>query len=165
MYQALNALGAVPWQINREVLDVVKELYEDETGYKHLKIPAKQSLDIPLPMPPAHTYRIERTKNGGLIARVRAVCYPSLRHMYVTHSALNSSCKLAARSSAKILCTMSSAGLWIATWGARLPTLTCHMLCRRALLAKASRFTLTDLTVAVQSCNPSLDSSFSLRWC
>ena len=71
VYQALNALGSVPWQINRDILDIVEELYEDETGYKHLKIPAKQALDIPLPEPPAHTFRTDRTKNGGLIARVR----------------------------------------------------------------------------------------------
>ncbi len=75
MYEALNALGSVPWQINREILDIVEELYEDETGYKHLKIPAKQALDIPLPMPPAHTFRTDRTKNGGLIARARSIDY------------------------------------------------------------------------------------------
>ena len=83
VYQALNALGAVPWQINRDILGVVEQLYEDETGYKHLKIPAKESLDMPLPTLPPHSFRTDRTKNGGLIARVSVVLNSCSQRMYV----------------------------------------------------------------------------------
>ena len=71
MYEALNVLGAVPWQINTAVLSVVEALYEDQTGYKHLKIPAKESADLPLPLQPPHAFRTTRTKGGGLSAGVR----------------------------------------------------------------------------------------------
>ena len=71
VYEALNVLGAVPWQINRAVLGVVEQLYEDETGYKHLKIPAKESFDLPLPVQPPHGFRTTRTRGGALMAGVR----------------------------------------------------------------------------------------------
>ena len=71
VYGALNVLGAVPWQINRRILSVVEQLYEDQTGYKHLKIPAKDSFDVPLPSQPLHAFRTTRTKGGGLSAGVR----------------------------------------------------------------------------------------------
>jgi len=64
-------LGAVPWQINRAILSVVEQLYEDKTGYKHLKLPAKESFDMPLPPQPLHAFRTTRTKGGGLSAGVR----------------------------------------------------------------------------------------------
>ena len=79
VYDALNVLGAVPWQINRAILSVVEQLYEDETGYKHLKIPAKESFDLPLPSQPLHAYRTARTKGGALIAGVRKGTWRSRR--------------------------------------------------------------------------------------
>ena len=53
------------------ILSVVEQLYEDQTGYKHLKIPAKDSFDVPLPSQPLHAFRTTRTKGGGLSAGVR----------------------------------------------------------------------------------------------
>lgn len=32
VYDALNAVGRVPWQINKKVLDVVKSLWEQGGG-------------------------------------------------------------------------------------------------------------------------------------
>ena len=84
MYEALNVLGAVPWQINRAVLSVVEQLYQDETGYKHLKIPAKESFDLPLPAQPLRGFRTSRTKGGGLSAGVRTGTCPSrYSHEYI----------------------------------------------------------------------------------
>lgn len=54
VYTALNALGSVGWQINKEVLAAVKAVWEGGGGLADIP----STIDVPLPPPLSHRYRL-----------------------------------------------------------------------------------------------------------
>ncbi|GMH34103.1 hypothetical protein BSKO_01937 [Bryopsis sp. KO-2023] len=63
IYKALNVLGNTPWKINKEVLDIVSQVWEQGGGV--LDLPSRQ--DVPIPEIGQNRYRLSN-RRGALYA-------------------------------------------------------------------------------------------------